>query len=147
LVTQLRSLITAARAAHQNAEGSSNGIRLAEILSVVSALLKPTDFVLRLYNDIDALYTNETQKQLAWKELIALLGASKLLPAAAEALSLIKDLEGLAKLSWLGEGTQYASWLGSNICQIVSRINPTNDAGLKAVALLTARSLSIGYTG
>ncbi|GAQ06402.1 hypothetical protein ALT_3723 [Aspergillus lentulus] len=146
LVTQLRSLITAARAAHQNAEGSSNGIRLAEILSVISALLKPADFALRLYNDIDALYTNETQKQLAWKELIALLGASKLLPAAAEALSLIKDLEGLAKLSWLGEGTQYASWLGANICQIVSRISPNNDSGLKAVALLTARSLSIGYT-
>ncbi|GFF55840.1 DNA replication checkpoint protein tel2 [Aspergillus udagawae] len=146
LVTQLRSLITAARAGPQNAEGSSNHIRLAEILSVISALLKPTDFVLRLYNGIDALYTNETQKQLAWKEIIALLGASKLLPAAAEALSLIKDLDGLEKISWLGEGTQYASWLGVNICHIVSRINPNDDAGLKAVALLTARSLSIGYT-
>ncbi|KAF7157174.1 hypothetical protein CNMCM6106_002256 [Aspergillus hiratsukae] len=146
LVTQLRSLITAARAAPQNAEGSSNPIRLAEILSVISALLKPTDFVLRLYDDVDALYTNETQKQLAWKEIIALLAASKVLPAAAEALSLMKDLEGLAKLSWLGEGTQYASWLGANICHVVSKINPNNDAGLKSVALLTARSLSIGYT-
>ncbi|KAH3387036.1 hypothetical protein KXW42_006849 [Aspergillus fumigatus] len=142
LVTQLRSLIPAARAAPQNAEGSSNRIRLAEILSVISALLKPADFLLRLYNGIDAIYTNETQKQLAWKELIALLGASKVLPAAAEALSLIKDFTGLAKLSWLGEGTQYASWLGLNVCQMVSRINPNNDAGLKAAALLMARSLN-----
>lgn len=147
LVTQLRSLIMGSRSGSQKAKGSSDSIRFREILSIISALLEPKDFILRLYADINVLYSNETQKQLAWREVITLLAASKVLLTAAEALMLIKDVDDINKSSWLGEGTHYASWLGANICHMVMKPDLNNQAWSKAVASLTGRALSIGYTG
>lgn len=147
LVAQLRSLIVASRSSSAEAKGSSSDIRVQYILEALSALLEPRDFLFRMYTDISVVYPNETQKQVSWRELISLIAASRVLSTAAEALTLIKDSASLNKVSWVGEGPKYASWVGDNICRIASKIDLNGEAAWKAVASFTGRALSLGYTG
>ncbi|KAK1140063.1 telomere binding protein [Aspergillus melleus] len=142
LVTQLRSLIVAARSSN----ASGHQIQLRDLLSVISALLEPKDFASRLYADIESLYGNETQKQIAWRELLSLIAASRVLSTAAEALTLVGDIDGVNSVSWIGDGSIYAAWIGSNVCYIVSKIDADKEGHWKAAASLTGRALSLGYT-
>ncbi|GLB06870.1 telomere binding protein [Aspergillus tubingensis] len=146
LVTQLRSLIAASRSSAEQAKSSGHKIQIRDTLAVISALLEPSDFAFRLYADMDNLYSNATQKQVAWRELLSVLAASKVLSTAAEALTLISELDGISTISWIGEGSKYATWLGSNICYMASKTALSDEEALKSVALLTGRSLSLGYT-
>jgi telomere length regulation protein len=92
-------------------------------------------------------YKNDMQKQVAWKELLSLIAASRVLSTAAEALSLASESE-FRRLSWLGNGSQYASWLGANICHMTSKLAATGqEEQWRALASLIGRALSLGYTG
>ncbi|KAL3479357.1 telomere length regulation protein-domain-containing protein [Aspergillus californicus] len=146
LVTQLRSLIAQSRASSQQADGSGSGVRMRNLLDVTSALLEPKDLVFRLHSDIDAVYSNPTQKQVAWKELVSLLATGKILSVSAEALSLVGDFEIPKDISWVGTGSQYASWLGGSICHMASKLGVRDQESWKAVSNLTGRALSLGYT-
>ncbi|KNG89075.1 hypothetical protein ANOM_002938 [Aspergillus nomiae NRRL 13137] len=146
LVAQLRSLITAARSSSQQAKASGSQIQIRDILTILSALLKPKDLTLRIYIDIEALYSNSTQKQVAWREFLSLIAASKVLSATAEALTLVGNFDGLSTISWIGDGPKYTSWLGTNICHMVSKLEFDNEGAWKAVTSLTGRALSLGYT-
>ncbi|KAL2830602.1 telomere length regulation protein-domain-containing protein [Aspergillus cavernicola] len=147
LVTQLRSLIAQLRASSQQTDASGSGVRIRNILDVVSALLEPKDFVLRLYSDIDTVYGNSTQKQVAWKELISLLAASRVLSVSAEALSLVGNLDISKNISWVGTGPPYASWLGVSIYHMAAKLGVRDQEDhWKAVASLTGRAISLGYT-
>ncbi|KAL4994686.1 telomere length regulation protein-domain-containing protein [Aspergillus recurvatus] len=146
LVTQLRSLIAQSRASSREVDASGSGHWIRNILEVISALLEPTDLVWRLYCDIDAVYGNATQKQVAWKELISQLAAGRVLSISAEAISLAGGSEIPDKISWVGTGHQYASWLGSNISHMTSKLSAGDEEQWKAVASLTGRALSLGYT-
>ena len=147
LVAQLRSLITASRSSAEQAEGSGSELRIRDILEVLSALLEPRDFLLRVYTDISIIYPSETQKQITWRELISLVAASRVLSTTAEALSLANETSGLSRISWVGEGPKYASWMGANICQFTSKVNSNDEAAWKAIASFTGRAFSLGYTG
>ncbi|KAL5364556.1 telomere length regulation protein-domain-containing protein [Aspergillus floccosus] len=145
LLAQIRSLIALFRASSEKAKASGSQIQLRNILSVVSALLEPKDFCLRLYTNIEALYANATQKQIAWKEFLSLIAASRVLSTAAEALSLLEESEQ-TMISWIGDGYRYASWLGANICHMASKPEHDNVDAWKALASLMGRALSLGYT-
>ncbi|KAL4990172.1 telomere length regulation protein-domain-containing protein [Aspergillus falconensis] len=146
LVTQLRSLIAQSRASSRQADASGSGHRIRNILEVISTLLKPTDLVWRLYCDIDLVYGNATLKQVAWKELVSQLAAGRVLSISAEAISLSGGSGLLDKISWVGTGPQYAWWLGSNISHMTSKLSVGDEEQWKAVASLTGRALSLGYT-
>ncbi|KAL4762546.1 telomere length regulation TEL2 family protein [Aspergillus foveolatus] len=147
LVTQLRSLIAQSRASSRQADASGSGHRIRHILEVVSALLEPIDLVWRLYSDTEMVYGNATQKQVAWKELVSQLATGRLLSISAEAISLAGASDLPNKISWVGTGPQYASWLGSNISHMASKLSVGNEEHWKAVSSLTGRALSLGYTG
>ncbi|EIT77063.1 telomere length regulation protein-domain-containing protein [Aspergillus flavus] len=146
LVTQLRSLIATARSSSQQGKASGSQIQIRDLLTILSALLKPKDLILRIYMDIETLYSNATQQQLAWREFLSSIAASKVLSATAEALTLAGDFDGLSTILWIGDGAQYTSWLGTNICHMVSKLDLDNQDAWKAVASLTGRALSLGYT-
>ncbi|KAL4921391.1 telomere length regulation protein-domain-containing protein [Aspergillus aurantiobrunneus] len=146
LVTQLRSLMTQSRASSQQADGSGSEIRIRNILEVTSALLEPTDFIWRLYTDVEAVYSNATQKQVARKELTSQIASGRVLSISAEAISLAGGSDLPAKVSWIGTGSQYASWLGANICHTASKLSISDGEQWKAIASLTGRALSLGYT-
>ncbi|KAE8319412.1 telomere length regulation protein-domain-containing protein [Aspergillus transmontanensis] len=145
LVTQLLSLMATARSSSQQAKASGSQIQIRDILTILSALLKPKDLILRIYMDIEALYSNATQQQVAWREFLSLIAASKVLSATAEALTLAGDFDSLSTILWIGDGAQYTSWLGTNICHMVSKFDLDNQDAWKAVASLTGRALSLGY--
>ena len=147
LIAQLRSLIAASRSLSEHTQGSGSELRIRDILEVLAALLEPRDFLLRLYTDISTLYHNETQKQITWRELISLVAASRILSTVAESLTFIKEATGLSKISWVGEGPKYASWIGDNICYMASKVDPNDKGAWKSMASFTGRALSLGYTG
>lgn len=147
LVAQLRSLIAASRSSSEQAKSSGSDIRIRDLLEVLAALFEPKDFLLRVYINISTIYPNETQKQITWREFIALVAASRVLSTAAESLTLVKDTHGLSKISWVGEGPKYASWVGDNVCQMASRIDLNDEGAWKAASSFTGRALSLGYTG
>lgn len=147
LVAQLRSLIATARATAQQAEGSSSPLVIRDLLSVFAALLEPRDFVFRLHSDTSSLYDSQTRQQVAWRELVSLVAAGKILSAAAEALTVAQEAEISPSVSWVGDGPRYASWLGGNIAHMVSKLKADDESALSSVALLTGRALSLGYSG
>ncbi|KAJ5773876.1 hypothetical protein N7457_008772 [Penicillium paradoxum] len=146
LVAQLRSLINAARATPQQAHGSSSQFSIRDLLSVIAALLEPKDFLLRLSCDISVIYDSKTRQQVTWRELVSLVAAGKILSVAAEAFTVIDESELVSSISWVGNGSQYASWLGRNISHMVLKLTPNDESDWASVALLTGRALSLGYT-
>ncbi|KAJ5129786.1 uncharacterized protein N7515_005825 [Penicillium bovifimosum] len=146
LVAQLRSLISAARASAQQTQASSSQLGIRDLLAVLAALLEPTDFLFRLFSDISVIYDNKTRQQVTWRELVSLGAASKILSTAAEALTVVDESRSITSFSWVGNGSQYASWLGRNVSHMAAKLNMDNGSDWVSVALLTGRALSLGYT-
>jgi telomere length regulation protein len=147
LVAQVRHLINIARASAQEAQGSSTPLVIKDLLAVLAALLEPKEFLLRLSTDISAVSGNKVRQQITWRELVSLVAASKILSTAAEALTVVHESSSLSSISWVGTGSQYASWLGRNISHMTLKLAPDNESDWASVALLTGRALSLGYTG
>lgn len=147
LVAQLRSRINVARASSQQAQSSSSQLAIRDLLAVFAALLEPNDFLHRLSCDISIIYDNKTRQQVAWKELVSLVAASKILSVAAEAITVVDESELASSISWVGTGSQYATWLGRNISHMVIKLAPNDESDWASVALLMGRALSLGYTG
>ena len=59
----------------------------------------------------------------------------------------IKEYSDLSKISWVGEGPKYASWIGDNICYMASKVDPNDNGAWKLMSSFTGRALSLGYTG
>lgn len=146
LVAQLRTLISNVRASNHQARGSSNQLSIQTILTVLAALLEPKDFIFRLFSDIAKIYDNQTRQQVAWRELVSLVAAGRILSTAAEALAFLDETPG-ASISWIGTGSQYALWLGRNVSYMAVKLNPNSESDWASLALLTGRALSLGYTG
>jgi telomere length regulation protein len=146
LVAQLRTLTSAARASAQQAQGSSSQLGIRDILAVLAALLEPKDLLLRLYSDMSKIYDNQTRQQVAWRELVSLVAGGKVLSTAAEAMTVLNNTPALS-ISWVGNGSQYALWLGRNISHLAIKLKPEEESDWASLALLTGRALSIGYTG
>lgn len=146
LVAQLRTLISNVRASNQQARGSSHQLGIQAILTVLAALLEPKDFIFRLFSDIAKLYDSKTRQQVAWRELVSLVAAGRILSTAAEALAFLDETPG-ASISWIGTGSQYALWLGRNVSYMAVKLNPNSESDWASLALLTGRALSLGYTG
>lgn len=147
LVAQLRSLIAVARAPAKEGKSSGPQLVIRDLLIVLAALLEPHDFLLRLFSDLLAIYDNNTRRQVAWRELVSLIAGGRLLSTAAEALTLIDEQQASLSFSWLGDGSQYALWLGGNICRMVSDLKPDQESDWGSVAFLMGRALSLGYAG
>lgn len=149
LVTQLRSLIASARTNVQQTEGSNYSLAIRDLLSVLASLLEPNDFLFRLYSDTSAIYSNQTKEQVAWRELVSLVGAGKILSTTAEALAITNESGSGSgsSVSWVGEGPHYAFWLGSSIAYMASKLKVDDEAGWGSVAFITGRGLSLGYAG
>jgi telomere length regulation protein len=146
LVAQLRTLISAARVSAQQAQGSSSQLDIRNILAVLAALLEPKDFLLRLFSDISKIYDNKSRQQVAWRELVSLAATGKILSTAAEAITVL-DESPSSSISWIGNGSQYAQWVGRNVSHMAVKLNPDDESDWTSLALLTGRALSLGYTG
>ncbi|KAJ5613259.1 hypothetical protein N7510_006453 [Penicillium lagena] len=147
IVAQVRSLVAAARGSIKEGQGSASQHVIQDILTVLAVLLEPKDFLSRLYADISVVYDHKTRQQVAWRELASLVAAGRILSTAAEALTLVDDSKPLSSISWTGNGSQYALWLGDNVCHLVSKLKREDENAWGFAAFLLGRALSLGYTG
>lgn len=145
IVAQLRNLLSVQ--VTQGEKNSGKSLVIRDTISVLSALLKPKDALFRIYADITATYDKAVQRQIACKELISLIAAGRVLSTAAEGLASVSDLDSSEGISWVGEGSSYASWLGQSISTFISKINSEDHDSWKSVGLMVGRALSLGYTG
>ncbi|KAF7713909.1 Uncharacterized protein PECH_000905 [Penicillium ucsense] len=145
LVAELRALVISSRSKDQTDKKTSTSTRVLDILSVLSALLEPRDFVRRIFADISAVYGNHTRQQAAWREFVSLVSAGRILSTAAEALAVAGQPNSTSELAWIGEGSRYSSWLGLNIASLAASLDASDTESWTSLALLTSRALSLGY--
>ena len=127
---------------------SSKSQGLEELLSVLESLLKGNGFVSSIWIDINSFISNSSQRALLWKDFTNTLAGGKLLSLAAEASDVInKSSPDTSEGSWLGNGSQYCSWLGENVAHMLMNLREKRAEDRKALALLVSRALKLGYTG
>ncbi|MCJ1465899.1 telomere binding protein [Pseudocyphellaria aurata] len=123
----------------------SQGLEI--LLDVLETLLDGSAFVSRIWIDMNSYITNASQRALLWKEFIAIVAGGRLLSHAAEAFHFInKSTSDASEGRWLGNGSQYCSWLGENIAHILMSSQKERAEDWKALALLVNRALKLGYT-
>lgn len=148
LVVQLRGLLAPQdSSSKQIKESSANQLILRDLLSVLSSVLKPQGLLLHIYRVALRFVDSSVRRELMWKELTALLAAGKVLSTAAEALSAIKDLPVSQRVVWIGDGSNYASWLGKCICHMASKLQSSELEAWKSLTFFLGRSLKFGYPG
>lgn len=143
LIAHIRTLVAGQG---QTNRTSGNHLVIRDLISVLSALIKPQAFLLHIHTDIIKLTESAVKRQILWKELTALVSAGRILSTAAEALTAVKDVDAAQSISWVGDGNAYASWLGHCICFMASKLQPSDADAWKSLVTLYGRSFSLGYT-
>lgn len=120
-----------------------------EILSIVlETILAREDFLIAIWQDIEGYNLLSSQKSLQWKEFISLVASGKVLSIASEVNLALSELSPSIKAgSWVGDGSQYAAWLGRCMQHAVKAMKDDNTEGQKALSQLFSKGLTLGYTG
>ncbi|KAF7185816.1 DNA replication checkpoint protein tel2 [Pseudocercospora fuligena] len=113
----------------------------------LQALLQAARLVLPEKLRLDAIWSNlkkavadTVKRQLAWKELVNLLGSGKVIATIARAEDVLQKHDQTFHITWLSKGSEYAAWLGTAILNLLD----TPDTSVPAATLLS-KSFSLGY--
>ncbi len=147
---RLRALLNLkedARNRNRSQEFSKNQL-VEDILDVLQNILKKDAFVARMWKEISSLVPNIPQRSLIWKELVSFVAAGRILSLASEADHMLNESSPSIKdQSWLGDGSQYATWLGRNIAYMTAALEEEDAEAQKALVRLVGQALTLGYTG
>ena len=150
IVARLRSLSTLQRSNRDGPNSKKNQITesIEQLLHILDFILKKDDVLTKLWDDMCTLISKPIQRMLLWRELTSLLASGRLLSVVAEACDIVNDFStDIKNGSWLGDGSQYAAWLGRSVgCLALHPKKPSPDDG-KAVAQFLSKTLTLGYTG
>ena len=150
IITRLRILLdrTDEAQSHSKSEGNGKDFLIADILDVLQHVAQKDKFLLRIWKDNISLITNIPQRNMMWKELISSVAAGRILSLAGEADHILnKSSASIKDRSWIGDGNQYAAWLGRNIAHMITTLEPNDTEAEKALARLLDKALKLGYTG
>lgn len=117
---------------------------LEELLDVLESLLQGKKFISRIWTDISSLVSIPSQRRLLWRDFITTIAGGRVLSLAAEADHIVNQSSpDTRKRCWLGDGSQYSSWLGQNLAySLIGQVQ-----NLEALAQLFSRALKLGHTG
>jgi telomere length regulation protein len=146
LVTSLQISINALRTSPQKEKDSGRKLAIQDIVSFLAALLRPVDFVRRVYQDNASMYDNSSKRRVSWLEFCSLLAGGKLLSTIAEALSFTETMKGTTSVSWIGEGASFSGWLGLNMSHMVLESGQKDDEFWKAASVMIGRAIGLGHT-
>ena len=122
--------------------------RLEEIVEVIENVLDGDAFVVNVLKNINMHKSRFSHKSLQWKEFLSLVASGKLLSLTGEAISILNNLASSIETgSWIGDGNQYANWLGRNIQYMVEKVSVDEVDYLETVLQIYKKSLMLGYTG
>lgn len=120
----------------------------AGLIALLQRMLKRTEFIHDLWNDLLSFVSVPSKRYLSWKEAIALLAGGRLLSLAAEAQDVIKDSSSaIEEDCWLAKGSDYATWLGSSIKYMIIHVEVGNCESRKAALQMLSTALHLGYIG
>ncbi len=150
ITSRLRILIALLKESksHAKLEISNKDQPLKEILDVIKSILGEDTFTSNIWNDINACVPQSPLKSLQWKEFLSLIASGKVLSLTSEATITLNDVDSSIKPgSWVGDGNQYAFWLGRNIQHMLRTLQEHDLDSEKAVCQLFKKALTLGYTG
>ncbi|MCJ1243053.1 telomere binding protein [Trapelia coarctata] len=144
ILTRLRTLISDNEGPQKERKVDPN--LSSELLDLLGDLLEGDDVLDGIWNGISQSSATPTQKQLVWKELIALLAAGRVLSVAAEVSNYQRaSSSGTLESNWLVNGPLYSEWLGRSI-RFMAFQNEQSPMRKKAATQLFSKSLTLGYT-
>ena len=118
------------------------------LLNVLEAVLAKEDFIAAIWHDIEGCNLSSSQKSLQWKEFSSLVASGKVLSIASEMNIALGDLSSSIKeWSWVGDGRQYAAWLGRCMQYAIEGVKDGDSEGQKALSQFLSKGLALGYTG
>lgn len=150
IISRLRLLLGQLRDAQKPAQvtSASKTHPVEILLSVLETVLAKEDFLTALWHDIESYNLPPSQKSLQWKEFVSLVASGKVLSIASEVNLTLSELSPSIKAgSWVGDGSQYAAWLGRCMQQTVITVKDDDVEGGKALSQLLSKGLTLGYTG
>lgn len=117
---------------------------LEELLDVLESLLQGKKFISHIWTDISSLIPIPSQRRLLWRDFITTIAGGRVLSLAAEADHAVNQSSPDSRQRcWLGEGSQYSTWLGQNLAySLIGHVqNP------EELAQLYSRALKLGHIG
>lgn len=133
---------------HSKSQESGKNLFIEDLLDVLQNILKKDIFVAMMWKEISSLVTNMPQRFLMWKELVSFIAAGRILSLAGEADHVLNESSSSIRgQSWLGDGNQYATWLGRNIVHMIAALEKQDIEAQKALVQLVGKALTLGYTG
>lgn len=146
VTARLRVLIDLKEDARSNAKVTqgSKSKALKELLDVLESLLKGKNFVSRIWTDISSLIPIPSQRTLLWRDFITTIAGGRVLSLAAEADNVVNQSSPDSReRCWIGDGSQYSSWLGQNLAYSLTG----HVQNFEALAQLFSRALKLGHIG
>ena len=150
ITSRLRLLLTLMKDSQKPAEITvvSKTQPVEILLNVLEAVLTKEDFITTIWHDIAGRSLPSSQKSLYWKEFSSLVASGKVLSIASEANLTLGELSSSIKdWTWVGDGSQYAAWLGRCMQYAVKGTKDDDVQGQKALSQLLGKGLTLGYTG
>lgn len=150
ITSRLRLLLTSLKDSQKPAQVTviSKTQPVDILLSVFETILAKENFLTTIWHDIESCNLSSSQKSLQWKEFVSLVASGKVLSIASEANLTLGNLSSnLKDWSWVGDGSQYAKWLGGCMQHAVKAVEDHDIEGQKALSQLLSRVFTLGYTG
>ena len=148
-VTGINAVFAKLRTLSTNAESKQTGSasEIEDLLHVATGLFHGEDLVLRLWNGLNAAVNDTIKRELAWKEVVNLLGSGKVISVVAQAEDALRAGDVAVRTtrgSWLAKGAEYAAWLGKNIAKaIAANAAGSVDSAEHAAGKLLDKALSL----
>ena len=150
MTSRLRLLLPLLRDCQKPAEFTaiSKSQPVETLLDLLETVLTEQNLITGIWNDIDDCDLSSSQKSLQWKEFTSLVASGKLLSVVSEVNLTLGDLNpGIKAGSWVGDGSQYAAWLGRRMQSAAKALKKDDIEGQKALSQLLSKGLTLGYTG
>ena len=150
MTSRLRLLLTSLRDCPKPAQYTaiSKSQPVETLLDLLETVLTEQNLITGIWSGIHDCDLSSPQKSLQWKELTSLVASGKLLSLVSEVNLTLGDLSpGVKAGSWVGDGSQYAAWLGRCMQGAAKALEKDDIEGQKALSQLLSKGLTLGYTG
>lgn len=142
VIARLRLVTTQVRAQ----EAQKHVASLTELLHLAQLLLEDKATISKIWRGLQCHVDSQVKRDLAWKELVNLLGSGKVISVVAEAEDVVRSADANLTATWLACGTDYAAWLGRSIAALASGQASSELGGAsQGAAQVLSRAFGLGY--
>ncbi|KXT14992.1 hypothetical protein AC579_7744 [Pseudocercospora musae] len=121
-------------------QAAANPHELQALLHTARLVLPDKLRLDEIWSSLKGAVAENVKRQLAWKELVNLLGSGKVIATIARAEDVLQQHNQAFRVKWLSKGSAYAAWLGAAIVSLLK----SPDSSVPAATLLS-KSFSLGY--